>query len=268
MPIIIKTRREIEMMRQAGQLANRILTKMAEQAKVGVTTAELNEIARVELEAAGAVGLSKGYTHAGVYKPGDKNAYPAETCISINEVVVHGIPGPRQLQDGDLVTVDLALSLEGYCADSARTVAVGNASPLIKRLISVTESTFDLAMRHMKPGKKWSEIARLMQHHVESAGFNVVREFVGHGVGRSMHEDPKVPNFIADDSRGDFKLRPGMTIAVEPMVVAGSSAVGVLKDQWTVVTEDRKPSSHYEHTVAVTDAGVDILTDGHTPFVL
>jgi methionyl aminopeptidase len=262
MPIVIKTRREIEMMRRAGQIGCEILAKMREAAKVGISTLELDELARVELEKVGGVALSKNYP---TYKPGE--GFPGHTCISVNEVVVHGIPGARMLKEGDIVTLDLALSVNGYCCDTATTVAVGKISPLQQKLLDVTKETLALAIRHMKPDKRWSEVARLMQYNVERNGFSVVREFVGHGIGRSMHEDPKVANFVTDEQlRGDFKLRPGMTLAVEPMVVAGRRDVTLLEDGWTVVTEDREPAAHFEHTVAVTDVGVDILTDGRAPW--
>jgi methionyl aminopeptidase len=170
------------------------------------------------------------------------------------------------LKEGDVVTLDLALSLDGYCADTAITVGLGRISPIARKLLDVTRGTLALGIQHMKPGRKWSDIARLMQHYVESNGFSVVREFVGHGIGRSMHEDPKVPNFVTfEQLRGDFELRPGMTLAVEPMVVAGRRDVKLLSDQWTVVTEDDKPAAHFEHTVAVTATGTDILTDGRMP---
>jgi methionyl aminopeptidase len=263
MPIVLKSRRDIEMMRRTGKLGFEILNKLEQAIAPGVTTAELNEIARVELEKAGAVGTSKNYP---TYKPGE--GYPAEMCISVNEEVVHGIPTvKRVLRDGDIVTLDLALMLGGYCADMARTLPVGRIASAAQKLLDVTRATLELAIQHMKPGKKWSDVARLMQYHVESNGFNVVREFVGHGLGRSMHEDPKVPNFVTPEQlRGDFKLRPGMTLAVEPMVVAGRRDVQLLQDGWTVVTEDGEPACHFEHTVAVTEVGVDVLTDGREPW--
>lgn len=264
MPIVIKTRREIEMMRRAGQVGCEILAKMREAVAPGVTTGQLNEIARVELEKAGGVGLSKNYP---TYKPGE--GYPAETCISVNDEVVHGIPSNRQLKDGDIVTLDLALMVGGYCADTATTVPVGNITPQRQKLLNVTKETLAVAINHMKPGRKWTDIARLMQYHVEQAGFSVVREFVGHGIGRSMHEEPKVANFVtAEQLRGDFKLRPGMTLAVEPMVVMGKRDVELKSDNWTVVTKDGSFAAHFEHTVAVTESGADILTDGRAPWGL
>jgi methionyl aminopeptidase len=262
MPIVIKTRREIERMRRAGQVGSQIVQAMHAAVTPGVTTFELNEIARHELTRHNAIGLSKNYP---TYKPGE--GFPAETCISVNEQVVHGIPGPRKLQEGDTVTLDLALMVDGYCSDTAVTVAVGPPiNGRVQKLLDVTRETLVLAINNMKPGRKWSDIARLMQYHVESHGFSVVREFVGHGIGRTMHEEPKVPNFVTPEQlRGDFKLRPGMTLAVEPMVVMGRRDVQLLADNWTVVTADRLPAAHFEHTVAVTETGADVLTDGRGP---
>ena len=263
MPIIYKSRREIELMRRAGQVACQILSKMRQAAVVGVTTFELDELARVEMEAAGALSGSKDYPE---YKPG--KGYPRYTCISVNDEVVHGIPGKRVLKDGDVVTLDVALQVNGYFADTASTVAVGKVSPETQKLLDVTKETLFMAIRNVKPGKRWSEIARLMQHYVEQIhGYSMVREFVGHGVGRSMHEEPRsVANFVTGEQRrGDFELRPGMTIAVEPMVVMGRRDVVMKDDQWTVVTEDGKPAAHFEHTVAVTSTGADVLTDGRPP---
>jgi methionyl aminopeptidase len=258
MPIIIKSRFEIERMRRAGQLGFEILHKMRLAAQAGVSTQALDDLARTELDAVGAIALSKNYP---TYRPGE--GFPGYTCISINEEVVHGVPGPRTLKDGDCVTLDLALSLDGYCADTAVTVGIGPISPALKRLLDITSESLTLALNNMRPGRKWSDIARLVQHFVEKNGYNVVREFVGHGIGRGMHEEPKVPNFVtAEQLSGDFTLRRGMTLAVEPMVVAGKRDVDLYRDGWTVYTVDRMPAAHFEHTVAITDTGIDILTDG------
>ena len=260
MPIIIKSRFEIERMRRAGRLAWEILAKMDKAVAPGVSTQLLDDLARAELERAGAKALSKNYP---TYRPNE--GFPGNTCISINEEVVHGVPGPRTLKDGDDVTLDLALSLDGYCADTATTVGVGKISPALQRLLDVTKESLDLALTNMRPGRRWSDIARLIQHFVEKNGYNVVREFVGHGIGRGMHEDPKVPNFVtAEQLTGDFLLRRGMTLAVEPMVVAGRRDVDLYRDGWTVFTVDRMPAAHFEHTVAITDTGVDVLTDGRS----
>lgn len=246
------------MMRKAGRVAHDILQKMKAAATAGVTTGQLDELARVELEKAGATSASKNYP---TYKPGE--GFPGYTCISVNEEVVHGIPGPRVLKDGDVVKIDLGLILNGYCGDTATTIAIGAISPRVQKLLDVTAETLQLAIQNIRPGKKWSDVARLMQWNVEKNGFSVVREFVGHGVGRSMHEDPKVPNFVTPEQlRGDFKLKTGTTIAVEPMVVMGRRDVVLLEDQWTVVTQDHQPAAHFEHTLAVTEDGVEVLTDG------
>src|SRR5438874_10417938 len=178
MPIIIKTRREIELMRQAGALAHDIISAMHQAAKPGATTGELDQIARDLMIQRGGVSLSRNYP---TYKEGE--GFPGYTCISANEVVVHGIPGRRFLKEGDVVTLDVALSLDGYCCDSATTVAIGPISPAKQKLLAITKRTLELAIEHMQPGKRWSDIARLMQHYVESNGFSVVREFVGHGIG-------------------------------------------------------------------------------------
>jgi methionyl aminopeptidase len=263
MPIVYKSRREIELMRRAGQVACQILAKMREAAVVGVTTLELDELARAEMEASGAISGSKNYP---TYKRGE--GYPGYTCISINDEVVHGVPGKRALREGDVVTLDVALQVNGYFADTATTVPVGRIASEPAKLLDVTKETLFMAIRNIRPGRRWSEIARLMQHYVEQIhGYSMVREFVGHGVGRSMHEEPRsVANFVTgEQKRGDFELRPGMTIAVEPMVVAGRRDVVMKEDQWTVVTEDGKPAAHFEHTVAVTPTGVDVLTDGRPP---
>ena len=261
MPIVIKTRREIDMMRRAGVVAHHILNQMKAASVAGASTADIDNVARVELERVGGISLSRNYPD---YKPHE--GFPGYTCISVNEEVVHGIPGKRVLQDGDVVTLDLAMSLNGYCCDTATTVAVGKISPDKQKLLRVTEQTLQVAIDHMKPGKKWSEVARLMQYAVEKAGFSVVREFVGHGIGRTMHEDPKVANFVSPEQlRADFKLRPGMTLAVEPMVVAGHRDVVLLDDGWTVITKDRAPAAHFEHTIAITETGIEIVTDGTPP---
>jgi methionyl aminopeptidase len=261
MPIVIKSRFEIERMRRTGQLGYQILAKMRQATQAGVTTQALDELAKSELDKAGAIALSKNYP---TYRAGE--GFPGHTCISVNEEVVHGIPGSRALKDGDIVTLDLALSLDGYCADTATTVGVGTISPALQQLLTVTRQTLDLAIAHMRPGIRWSEVARLMQHYVEKHGYNVVREFVGHGIGREMHEEPKVPNFVtAEQLSGDFVLRRGMTLAVEPMVVMGARDVDLYKDGWTVFTVDRMPAAHFEHTVAINESGVDVLTDGTIP---
>ena len=259
MPIILKSKREIETMRRAGVVVHRVLNLMGEAVRAGVTTLELDQIAGAEMKRSGVRSSSRFYPS---YREGE--GFPGYTCISVNEQVIHGIPGPRKLKEGDIVSIDVNVFFDGWVADSAWTFPVGKVSPQVQKLLDATRAALQVAIDNAKPGRKWSDVARLMQWGVEQAGFNVVREFVGHGVGRTMHEDPKVPNFVtAESGRGDFVLRPGMTIAVEPMVVMGRREVVLLEDDWTVVTEDRLPAAHFEHTLAITEAGVDILTDGH-----
>jgi len=258
--VVIKSRHDIEMMRRAGNVAHDILTKLQAAVAPGVTTGALDELCRVELEKVGAQGLSKNYPD---YKPG--KGFPGYMCISVNEIVVHGVPGERKLHEGDIVTLDLALKLDGYCCDTATTAAVGQIRPSLQKLLDVTRDTLTLAINQIRPGKRWSDVARLMQHFVEKHGFNVVREYVGHGIGRDMHEEPKVPNFVtAEQLRSDFVLRRGMTLAVEPMVVMGRRDVEMYPDGWTVNTVDHMAAAHFEHTIAVTESGVDVLTDGRT----
>lgn len=259
MKINLKSRRELELMRAAGRVVFRALMRARELARPGMTTLELDRIVHDTYTAAGAQGLFKWYP---TYEP--NKGFPGNTCISVNDEVVHGIPGGRVLKEGDVVKVDCGIRLGGYCGDSALTIPIGAISPEIQNLLRITQETLDLAIQEVRPGRKWSDVARKMQEHVEKNGMSCVREFVGHGIGSRMHEDPKVPNFVSDDFRkkGDFYLQAGMTLAVEPMVILGQPDVVVLDDRWTVVTKDSTPAAHYEHTVAVTATGSDVLTDG------
>lgn len=246
-------------MRQAGRLVHEALRRCVAKCEPGVTTAEIDAEAEGVLAESGAVGLFKYYP---TYKPGE--GFPACTCISTNEEVVHGIPGDRQVQDGDLVSIDFGCRQDDWCGDSATTVLVGNVSPEWRKLCEVTEHVLLIAIENIKPGRKWSQIARLMQQYGEQAGLSVVRDYVGHGIGRKMHEDPKAPNFVSRDLlRNDIELKAGMVMAVEPMCILGSADVRTLDDGWTVVTADGMPAAHYEHTIAVTDDGCEVLTDGH-----
>ena len=259
MKITLKSRRELELMRAAGRVVHRALSRAHEIARAGMTTLELDRIVYDTYTSAGGQGLFKWYP---TYEPG--KGFPGNTCISVNDEVVHGIPGGRVLKDGDIVSVDCGIRLGGYCGDSATTIAIGNVAPETQRLLRVTQDTLALAIQEIRPGRKWSDVARKMQEFVEKGGMSCVREFVGHGIGTRMHEDPKVPNFVSDEfrKRGDFYLQPGMTLAVEPMVILGKPEVVVLDDGWTVVTKDSTPAAHYEHTIAVTATGSDVLTDG------
>jgi methionyl aminopeptidase len=259
MDIKLKSRRELELMRAAGRVVFKALSRAREMARAGMTTLELDRIVHDTYTSAGGQGLFKWYP---TYEPG--KGFPGNTCISVNDEVVHGIPGDRVLKDGDIVSVDCGIRLGGYCGDSAITIPIGTVSPETQKLLRITQETLEVAIREIRPGRRWSDVAKKMQEHVESNGMSCVREFVGHGIGTRMHEDPKVPNFVSDEfrKRGDFYLQPGMTLAVEPMVVLGGSEVVVLDDRWTVVTRDNTPAAHYEHTIAVTATGSDVLTDG------
>jgi len=257
--IILKSAREIELMRAAGRVVHRVLERMHELAKPGVTTGELNDAAEEMIAVAGATPLFKG-----VENPQAAFAFPAALCASVNEQLVHGIPGSRRLNEGDIVSIDCGVRLAGYCGDAATTIPIGTVSPENWRLIDVTRRALELAIAAIRPGRKWSEVAKGVQKFVESEGFSVVRDFVGHGIGRDMHEEPKVPNYWdGRNPRLDFQLVPKMVLAVEPMVNAGGHLVDFAgDDRWVVVTRDRKNAAHMEHTVAVTETGCDVLTDG------
>ena len=257
MAITLKSRREIELMRKAGAVVAVVLLKLQEVAEPGVTTARLDSIALQITADAGAEALFKG-----VVNPYAKGAFPGAICISINEQVVHGIPSEAvRLRDGDIVSIDFGARLNGYCADAAVTFGIGKIPEISRRLIDVTKHVLDIAIGKIAPAVKWSQIAGQMQQFTEAAGFSVVKEFVGHGIGRKMHEEPKLPNFVSDELlSNDIVLTKGMVMAVEPMINIGGSGVRTLKDGWTVVTKDRKRSAHFEHTVAVTKNSCKVLT--------
>lgn len=257
--IVLKSPREIELMRAAGRVVCRVLDEIERNIRPGVTTAEMDLIAKRLIDEAGGTAL-----FFGVRNPQARYPFPARICSSVNEEVVHGIPDDRPLQPGDIVSIDVGVRLQGYCGDAARTFAVGTPSPRVRRLLNVTRETLELALAEARPYERWSHVARLLQKKVEDAGFGVVREFVGHGVGRDMHEEPKVPNYLERGPKAqDFQLVPGLTIAVEPMVTEGAPEVEFRdRDRWTVVTKDRSLAAHFEHTIAVTNDGIDVLTDG------
>lgn len=234
-------------MRRAGRIVAECHARLREWVVPGVTTQELDEKVEALIVSRGGVPSFKGY-----------RGYPAATCISVNEEVVHGIPGPRRLQEGDIVGIDIGVMLDGFHGDAAYTYPVGKIDEEAQRLLKVTEEALYKGISAMRVGGRLSDISHAIQSHVEAAGFSVVRQFVGHGIGRQMHEDPQVPNF-GPPGRG-VRLRPGLTLAIEPMVNAGSYEVKVLDDGWTVVTVDGKPSAHFEHTVALTEDGVEVLT--------
>jgi methionyl aminopeptidase len=250
----LKSTREIGLMREAGKLVAAALRMARAMAQPGVRTVEIDQAIEALYARHGATPLFKGY-------PGPKVPFPAVTCISINEQVVHGIPGHRQLRPGDLVKMDTACKLNGWCADAAITVAVGEIRPEWQRLVKVAEEVLQIAIIEMGRRRWWSEVAALMQRHAEGAGFSVVHQYVGHGIGRVMHENPQVPNFISKElKKQDFRLEEGLVLAVEPMVNMGKAETRMLGDHWTVVTKDGMPSVHVEHTLAITREGVKILT--------
>ncbi len=257
--IVLKSKREIELMREAGRLVAAVLDRVCGMVAPGVTTGDLNREAERLIAQAGAEPLFKG-----VVNPAAKYPFPAALCTSVNEEVVHGVPGNRALQAGDVVSVDCGVRLHGYCGDSARTVAVDSIDAEAQRLLDVTLEALNLAIREVAPGRMWSDVARQMQRLVESAGMSVVREFVGHGIGREMHEEPKVPNYYdRSQRRSDFRLEPGLTLAIEPMVTLGRADVKYAdSDAWAIITRDGRYAAHFEHTIAVTDEGADVLTVG------
>jgi methionyl aminopeptidase len=247
--VVLKSSKEIEKMRRAGHVVRQVLERVCATVKPGATTADLDRVAEETLAEFGARAAFKGY-----------HGYPAVLCTSVNSEVVHGIPSEKRvLKEGDIVSLDFGAIVDGYYGDSAITVAVGaKIDPKTERLLKVTEESLKKAISVVKPGATLGDIGEAVQTMVEAEGFSVVRDFVGHGIGSSMHEDPQVPNF-GTAGRG-MKLKAGMVIAIEPMVNAGKPEVRVLKDGWTAVTDDGSMSAHFEHTVAVTDTGATILT--------
>jgi methionyl aminopeptidase len=254
--IKLKTPEQIERMRRSGRIVREVLNRLGEMISPGITTEELDAEAERITSRQDARCLFKGV-------PGKGGPFPASICASLNEQVVHGIPGGRKILEGDIVSIDFGVELDGWCGDAAETFIVGEVDKKVRSLVEVTRNTLAIAVAMSRPGEKWSNIARAMQDYVETEGFSVVREFVGHGIGSDMHEEPKVPNFFSRDLEArDILLAEGMVLAVEPMVNMGSPDVEFDADGWTVVTKDRLPSAHFEHTLAVTIDGVDVLTDG------
>ncbi len=245
--IIIKNERDIEGMRMAGSVAAAVLNEVSSFIQPGLTTREIDNFAAERIKSYGGKSAFLGYRR-----------YPCHTCISVNEEVVHGMASDRRVNLGDVISLDVGVLYKGFIGDNARTIAVGSTTPLGEKLIDVTEKALYEGIAQAIPGNRVVDISRAIQKYVESNGFSVVREFVGHGVGRTMHEEPQVPNFV--DGKSSPKLRAGMTIAIEPMVNAGRQEVQILKDGWTVVAKDGKPSAHFEHTVLITDAEPEILT--------
>ena len=242
-----KSPEEIETMRAAGVILTETLDRLEEALSPGVTTAELDRIAEEIITSAGATPSFKGY-----------RGFPASICTSPNEVIVHGIPGPRRLEDGDIISIDVGVFHGGFHADSAWTFPVGSVPAEITDLLKVTEESLNAAIEQCRPGNRMGDVGHAVSEVAEAAGYSVVREYVGHGVGRSLHEDPQVPNYGPPGRRE--VLSAGMTLAIEPMVNLGGPTTKLLADGWTVVTADGRPSAHFEHTVAITPDGCQILT--------
>lgn len=245
--IILKSDRELEYMRDAGKIVAETHREVAQAVAPGVTTKELDEIAENYIRKKGASPSFKGY-----------HGFPASICASVNEEVVHGIPGLRKLKDGDIISIDIGAEINGFHGDAAVTLPVGDIDEELQKLLTVTEEALEAGIAKAVVGNRLSDISHAVQTHVEAHGFSVVRDYVGHGIGRQMHEEPQVPNF-GMPGRGP-RLRPGMTLAIEPMVNMGTHEVVTLSDNWTVVTKDKKPSAHFEHSIAITDDGPQILT--------
>jgi methionyl aminopeptidase len=251
--IILKTRREIEIMREANRVVAKILHEIGQMIRPGVTTKELDSVAAQMILQAKASAAFKGY------KMRNQRPYPASICSSVNEEVVHGIPGPRVLREGDIVGVDVGVVLGGFVGDAARTYPVGRISPEADTLLTVTRESLYKGIEKAVAGNRLHDISGAVQDHVESNGFSVVRDFVGHGIGRKMHEPPQIPNYKA--AGWNPRLEAGMVLALEPMVNAGTWRIKLLSDEWTVITADGKLSAHFEHSIAITDNGPLILSE-------
>ncbi len=245
--IICKTPREVEIMREAGRIVALTHQELKKHIKPGITTLELDQIAEDFIRSQGAIPSFKGY-----------NGFPGSICASVNEELVHGIPGPRVLKDGDIISIDIGAMYNGYHGDSAWTYPVGKISDAAQHLLTVTEQALYEGLAQAKPGNRLSDISHAIQTYVEKHGYSVVREYVGHGIGQNLHEDPPVPNYGLPN-RGPL-LKKGMTLAIEPMVNQGKRDVRVLSNNWTVVTMDNSLCAHFEHTIVITDNGFEILT--------
>lgn len=245
--IELKSREEVAVMRRAGRVVGEVLRLMGEMVAPGRSTADLDRAAEEFIRSRGGRPAFKGY-----------NGFPATICASINEQVVHGIPGPRTLKEGDLISIDVGAIVDGFYGDAAATFPVGEVSPEARRLLATTKEALARGIAQVAPGNRLSDVSHAVQACAEEAGFSVVREYVGHGIGRTMHEAPAIPNY-GPPGRG-LRLKAGMTLAIEPMVNAGGYEVEVEEDDWTVVTRDGSLSAHFEHTVAVTPEGPLILT--------
>ena len=245
--IVLKSQQEIAYMREAGRIVAETLELIRQAVKPDVTTQELDRIADEYIRERGAIPAFKGY-----------NGFPGSICASVNEEVVHGIPGPRKLKNGDIISVDIGTLINGFYGDAAMTFPVGEVTPEVAQLLKVTEESLYKGIAQAVADQRLYDISHAVQIHAEEFGYGVVRDYVGHGIGRKMHEDPQIPNYGAP-GRGP-RLKPGMTLAIEPMINMGTYEVKTLRDNWTVITRDGKWSAHFEHTIAITDGEPEILT--------
>ncbi len=252
--ITLKTRVEIEYIRKANRIIAELFGILKKTMVPGTATSEIDAIAEEHIRSRGALPAFKGYTPAPVMPP-----YPAATCISVNEQVIHGIPGPARLKDGDIVSVDVGTNLSGYFGDATFNYLIGSVKPETRRLVEDTRQALELAIGAAREGNYLNDIGKAVSFHLNPKGYGIVRDYCGHGVGKSMHEDPPVVNYYDPKRRGP-KLKKGMVLAIEPMVARGSHRVKTLSDGWTVVTADGSPASHWEHSIAVTDGEADILS--------
>ena len=246
--IPLKSKEELEMLKVSGKILAKVMKKIQEFVKPGITTAQINQLAEGLILNEGALPAFKGY-----------RCFPASVCTSLNEEIVHGIPGERKLKEGDIISLDLGINYKNYFSDAAVTLAIGRVSSEVKKLIEVTKKSLSEGIRQAKVNNNLSDISYSIQNYVEKNGFSVVRQFVGHGIGLSLHEEPEIPNF--GKAHLGPVLKSGMVLAIEPMVNMGTWESEMLENGWTAVTKDRLPSAHFEHTVAITDRGPEILTN-------
>lgn len=245
--ITIKSKSELDRMRRAGRIVAKFLKEVEAQVKPGVTTAELDKFAENLIRSEKGIPAFKGY-----------HGFPATICASVNDEVVHGMPGKRVLKEGDVIGVDVGAIVEGFYADAARTFAVGKVDPAVLKLMRVTRESLEAGIRAVKPGNRISDISHAVEQAVKPHGYGIVRQYVGHGIGSQLHEEPQIPNYGKPGQGAEIK--PGMAFAIEPMVNAGTHETKLLKDGWTVVTADGKPSAHFENTVIVTENGAELIT--------
>lgn len=248
---MVKTASEIEAIRESCSIVAGVLSYIEKFLNPGISTSEIDELIEDYIESKDAFPAFKGYrVH--------KNVFPASSCISINEEIVHGIPGSRKLIDGDIVSIDVGVKKNGYYGDGAKTFAIGEISPAKKKLLKITQESLYLGLDYARDGNYINDVSLAIQQHVEAAGFSIVRDLVGHGIGKQLHEEPPIPNYYHNGYRNKFK--EGMTVAIEPMVNYGTYKVKILDDKWTYVTADGQPSAHFEHSVLITKGKPEILT--------